>query len=366
MNELPYQIALTLLPQIGDVQARILLQQLGSASAIFREKKALLEKIEGIGAVRAASIKNFRDFSPAEKEAAFIQKFRIQPLFFTDENYPRRLRHCYDAPVLLYYKGSADLNAARIAAVVGTRTATEYGRQSTEALVKELAAEDVLIVSGLALGIDAAAHRAALQGGAPTVGVVGHGLDQVYPAAHKALAREMIAAGGGMLTEFTSGTKPDRHHFPLRNRIVAALADVTVVMETTVKGGSMITAKLADAYNRDVFALPGRTTDSKSSGCNFLIQHNKAMLLSHAEELLRVMGWKKEKAVPKKQRALFIELSGEEKILMKLLENGEALPIDLLNAGSGLSSSTAAAALLSLELHGLVKSLPGKLYQLVG
>ena len=365
MSELPYQIALTLLPQIGDVQARLLLQHLGSASAIFREKKSHLEKIEGIGAVRAASIKSFRDFSLAESEAAFVEKFRIEPLFFTDSNYPARLLHCYDAPVLLYYKGSANLNASRIAAIVGTRTATSYGRQSTEQLVEALAAEEVIIVSGLALGIDAAAHRAALQWGAPTVGVVGHGLDQVYPYTHKALARDMIAKGGGLLTEFTSGTKPDRHHFPLRNRIVAALSDVTIVMETSIKGGSMITAKMADAYNRDVFALPGRTTDSKSSGCNYLIQHNKAMLLSDADALLQVMGWKKEQHQAKKQRALFPELTADEQKLMALLQEGNPVPIDELNLRSGLSASSVAAALLNLELQGIVKTMPGKQYGLV-
>ena len=278
-----------------------------------------LEKIEGIGTVRARAIKAFRDFDVAEKEIAFIEKHNITPLFLTDAAYPQRLLHCYDAPTLLFYKGTADLNASKIVSIVGTRTNTDYGKTITEKLVQDLAEQNVLIVSGLAYGIDAFAHKAALKAQLPTVGVVGHGLDKVYPYAHTGLAKEMLQ-NGGLLTEFFSGTKPDKHNFPLRNRVVAGLADATVVVETLVNGGSMITAKLADAYNRDVFAVPGRTIDAKSAGCNYLIQHNKAILLTSAKELLEVMGWgetKKEK--PKTQRSLFIEMTEEEKKIVALL-----------------------------------------------
>ena len=366
MDELVYQLALTLVPNIGDVQARLLIQHLGTAEAIFKERTETLEKIEGIGTVRARSIRDFSDFATAETELGFINKFGIKILFLTGRDYPKRLLNCYDAPPLLFYKGTADLNASKVVAIVGTRSHTEYGRQVTEKLIKDLAAQQILIVSGLAFGIDALAHKAALKNELPTVGVVGHGLDTVYPYDHHALAKDMIKNGGGILTEFFSGTKPDKHHFPLRNRIVAGISDATVVVETKIEGGSMITAKLADGYNRDVFAVPGRTTDKVSSGCNHLIKYNKAMLLTDADELLEVMGWKERKREKNKlQKEMFIELSAEEQQIVQILQEKETVHIDEIYLQSGMSSSTVAAAILNLELHNIVNSLPGKLYKLI-
>jgi len=224
----------------------------------------------------------------------------------------------------------------------------------------------MIIISGLAHGIDAIAHKAAVKNGLPTVGVVGHGLDKVYPSENTGLAKEMIKDGGGMLSEFFSGTKPDKHNFPLRNRIVAGLSDATVVVETNIKGGSMITAKLADAYNRDVFAVPGRSIDKASSGCNHLIKYNKAILLTDADELLEVLGWKeKKKEKVKQQKELFIELSVEEKQIIQLLQEKEMVHIDQINLQSGLTSSAAAAAILNLELQNVIASLPGKMYKLL-
>lgn len=287
-------------------------------------------------------------------------------MFLTDSDYPRRLLNCYDSPTLLFYKGTADLNASKVLAIVGTRSNTEYGKQFTEKLIKDLSEQEILIISGLAHGIDALAHKAALKNGLATVGVVGHGLDKVYPLENTGLAKDIVKEGGGILTEFFSGTKPDKHNFPLRNRIVAGLSDATVVVETNIKGGSMITAKLADAYNRDVFAVPGRTTDKASSGCNHLVKYNKAILLTDADELLDVLGWaerKKEKA--RQQKELFIELSAEEKQIVQLLQEKEMVHIDEINLRSGLSSSAAAAAILNLELQNVVASLPGKMYKLL-
>ena len=364
-NELLYQLALTLVPHIGDVQARLLLQHFGDASSIFKAKQVDLEKIEGIGTVRAKSIKGFNDFHLAELELKFIEKYKIKPLFLTDNEYPQRLLNCYDSPTLLFYKGSADLNASKVVGIVGTRNYTDYGRQFTEDLVKDLSDQQILIVSGLALGIDAFAHKAALKNGLPTVGVVGHGLDKIYPSVNTHLAKDMVKQEGGLLSEFFSGTKPDKHNFPLRNRIVAGLCDATVVVETNTKGGSMITAKLADAYNLDVFAVPGRPTDSKSSGCNYLIKNNKAILLTDAGELLEVMGWKEKKQKPKKQKELFIELSADEKQIVQLLQQKEQVHIDEINLSSGLSSSATAAAILNLELQGVLASMPGKMYKLL-
>lgn len=365
-SELFYQLALTLVPNIGDVQAKILVNHFGDASSIFKAKKIALEKIEGIGEVRANSIKKFDDFLLAEAELKFVEKYNIQTLFLTDNNYPKRLLNCYDSPTLLFYKGVADLNASKIIAIVGTRSNTEYGKQFTEKLVKDLSEQDILIVSGLAHGIDTIAHKSALKNHLKTVGVVGHGLDKIYPSENTNLAKDMLKQDGGILSEFFSGTKPDKHNFPLRNRIVAGLSDATVVVETNIKGGSMITAKLADAYNRDVFAVPGRTNDKASSGCNHLIKYNKAILLTDADELLDVLGWteKKEKKT-KKQKELFIELSPEEKIIVQLLQQKETVHIDEINLQSGLSSSVAAAAILNLELQNVVASLPGKMYRLL-
>lgn len=364
-SEIFYQLALTLVPNIGDVQAKILVQEFGDAASVFKAKKAALEKLDGVGEIRAHSVKHFNDFHLAEAELKFIDKYKIRTLFLTDEAYPKRLLNCYDSPTLLFYKGTADLNASRVIAVVGTRSNTDYGKTFTEKLINDLAAENVVIVSGLAFGIDAVAHKAAIRNGLPTVGVVGHGLSKIYPSQHTEMAKEMITAGGGLLSEFFHDTKPDKHNFPLRNRIVAGLSDATIIVESSVKGGSMITAKLADGYNRDVFAVPGRTTDRASAGCNHLIKYNKAVLLTDAAELLDVLGWKEKSAKPKKQRELFIELSAEERTVLTLLQQREALHIDEINSGSGLSSSAVAAAILNLELQGVVQSMPGKLYKVI-
>ena len=222
-----------------------------------------------------------------------------------------------------------------------------------------------MIVSGLAYGIDAIAHKAAVKNGLPTIGVVGHGLSKIYPSQHADLAKEMITEGGGVFSEFFHEVKPDKHNFPLRNRIVAGMSDATIIVESTIKGGSMITAKLADGYNRDVFAVPGRTTDKVSTGCNHLIKYNKAILLTDAAELMEVMGWKEKNVKAKRQRELFIELTPDEKNILQLLQEKEALHIDEINAASGLSSSAVAAAILNLELQGIVQGQPGKMYKLL-
>lgn len=355
------------MPHIGCVQAKLLIQQFGTAEAIFKAKLHELESLEGIGMVRARSIKKFCDFSKAETEIKFIEKYNIKPLFLTDKNYPQRLLNCYDSPTLLFYKGDADLNTSKIVAIVGTRNHTEYGKQITEKFIKELSGQSVLVISGMALGIDALAHKAAVKNHLPTVGVLAHGLDQIYPSQHTHLAKEMLKHGGGLLTEFRSNTQPDKYNFPTRNRIVAGMSDATLVIETGSKGGSMITAELANGYNKDVFAIPGKITDSKSAGCNFLIKTNKALLLTEMQELLDWMGWNEthRKPVVKKPPELFIELSKEEKIIVDILKEKETVHIDEINLRSGLSSSSVAAAILNLELQAIVSSQPGKMYRLV-
>ena len=365
-TDLIFQLALTLVPNIGPVQAKILLQHLEPA-AIFKAKRSFLEKIEGIGSVRAASLVSFKDFSRAEQEIRFLQKFDIHSLFITDEKYPGRLLNCYDAPILLFYKGTADLNNPRIISVIGTRGNTEYGKHITEKIIRELSSHRVLVLSGLAFGIDALAHKAAIKNQLPTVGVLAHGLDQVYPPEHSSLARDMVKNNGGLLTEFRSFSKPDKHNFPSRNRIVAGMSDAVIVIETGIKGGSMITADLANGYNKDVFAVPGKITDHKSMGCNELIRSNKAALFTTTASLLEALGWNDEKKQVQKriQRELFIELSKEEKIIIEILKQKDAVHIDEINLKAGLSNSLVAGSLLNLEMQGVVKSRPGKVYNLL-
>lgn len=363
-KELLYQIALTLIPNIGDVNAKVLISHFGSAEAVFNTSEKVLDEIEGIGAIRTNSIKNFKDFSRAEEEIEFIKKYKITPLFLTDKNYPQRLLNCYDSPPLLYYKGNADLNSSRIIAIVGTRNHNDYGKNITEKLVEDLANEEVLIVSGLAFGIDSIAHKASVKNNVPTVGVLAHGLDRVYPPQNTSLAKQMISCGG-LLTEFKSNTPPDKQNFPARNRIVAGISDAVIVVESGIKGGSLITAELANGYNKDVFAFPGRAHDSKSTGCNYLIKNNKAMLITSADDVLENMSWKENKKKPaKKQRELFIEFSAEEKVVVDILQTLEQIHIDELYFKSKLSSSAVAQALLMLEMQGIIASLPGKIYKM--
>ena len=364
-NDILYQIALTLVPNVGDVHAKALVSLYGDAQSIFKAKRKELETIEGIGTIRAKSIKSFIDFTSIEEEIKFIEKYKIAPLFITDKNYPQRLLNCYDSPALLYYRGNADLNTSKIISIVGTRNNSEYGKSVTEKIIEELAEQNIIVVSGLAFGIDTIAHRAALKNNLHTVGVLAHGLDRIYPTQNKTLAKQMIDQGG-LLTDFISNTNPDRQNFPKRNRIVAGMCDAIIIIESSKKGGSLITAELANGYNKDVFAIPGKTTDSKSEGCNYLIKQNKASLITAAADVVELMNWAPNgKCQKKKQRELFIELTADEKIITDILQQRESIQIDELYFKSGLSSSAVAQALLMLEMQNVVVSLPGKVYKLL-
>src|SRR5918993_1607615 len=364
-NDLLYQIALTLVPNIGDVHAKLLINIYGDAESVFKAKRKDLEYIEGIGTVRANSIKAFQEFHQCEAELNFIKQYGISPIFISDTAYPQRLLNCYDCPSLLYYRGNANLNTAKIISIVGTRNHSDYGRNSCEKFLDDLKGENILIVSGMAYGIDTIAHKGALKNSLETLGVLAHGLDMMYPSQNKSLAKQMLEQGG-LLTEFRSRSKPDKQNFPKRNRIVAGISDAIVVIESGKKGGSLITAELGNGYNKDVFALPGRTIDSKSEGCNYLIRQNKASLITSAQDLLQLMNWSNSKRpAHKKQRELFIELTPAEKLMTDMLQIDERLPIDVLYLKSGLNSSAVAAALLSLEMQGVLTCLPGKIYKLL-
>lgn len=362
--DLLYQISLTQVNGIGPVQSRLLIEQFNSAEAIFKAKKKDLSDIEGIGEIKANQIKSFTDFITAEDEIKFIEKHHIQPLFITDKQYPQKLLNCYDAPVLMYYKGDADLNNQKSLSIIGTRSNTDYGKRITEELIENLKEYQVTIYSGLAFGIDAIAHKAALKNDLATVGVLAHGLQSIYPHQHKTLAKDMLLQGG-LLTEFTKDTKADKHNFPRRNRIVAGISDATIVIETDVKGGSMITAELAFNYNKDLFAIPGRISDAKSSGCLQLIHQNKAILLSNVQQLIENLGWSQKQFKKQNQRNLFVDLSKDEQTIVEILKLKEQVSIDEIFLQSKLNSSSIAAALLNLELQNIVSSLPGKMYQLL-
>jgi len=363
-----HKIALSLIPGIGPVLARNLVSYCGSVEEIFRKKKGQLERIPGIGEERAAMITSADVFDRAERELDFIRKHSIVPLFYLDPEYPRRLRNCDDSPVLMYYKGTADLNVPRMIAIVGTRRITEYGKEMTDQLIQELEKHRVTIVSGLAYGIDIQAHRAALKNNIPTIGVTAHGLDRIYPPAHRPAAEKMIRHGG-ILTEYPSRTIPDRENFPARNRIVAGMCDATIVIESARQGGALITADLANGYNRDVFALPGRVTDSYSQGCHELIRENKAMLISSGADVATAMNWDVETENSEKkiqaQIVLFNELKPEEKLLAEILQKNGQTDIDTLSLMARLPVSFVSSLLLNMEFSGMVKMVPGKLFSLI-
>jgi len=348
---------------VGDVNGKKLISYCGSPEAVFREKKKALMKIPGIGEATVSSILSQKVLERAEKEIAFIEKYKIKSLYYTDKEYPSRLKHCDDSPILLYYKGNADLNAERIVGIVGTRRATDYGKESCEKIIEGLAELDVLIVSGLAYGIDTCSHKSALDNNLKTVGVVAHGLDRIYPSDNKTLAKKMHR-NGGIITEFLSETNPDRENFPQRNRIIAGMVDALVVVESAKRGGALITADIANSYNRDVFAVPGDINKKFSEGCNLFIKTNRAALIQSADDIKYVMRWETETKKPAKQRKLFVELSDEEQIIVDLLKETDQAGIDHIVADSGLTPSKVASALLNLEFEGIVRSLPGKIYKM--
>jgi DNA processing protein len=363
-NDLVHHIALTMVPHIGDIHARELIGYFGNAENIFKARKSDLDKLPGIGEVRARSIKEFKGFKRAEEEIRFIEKYKIEVLILGAPGYPKRLLNCYDAPLVLYFRGNADLNAEKVVSIIGTRNNTDYGKESAKKIIEDLVPYKVLIVSGLAYGVDSIAHKLALKQDLPTVGVLAHGLDRIYPDENKTLAREMTM-NGGLLTDFMTNTKPDKQNFPKRNRIVAGISDATVVIETSLKGGSMITAELANSYNKDVFAIPGKISDTKSEGCNYLIRTNKAALVSSGKDIIDFMNWSQLPPKHQPQRELFVDLSPDEKVIVQILRQYGITHIDELYVKSGLRSSAVAAAILNLELQNVLTSLPGKLYKLL-
>lgn len=344
--------------------AKKLIAYCGGVEAVFKEKRSALEKIPSIGSVVANAVVSQKVLGTAESELKMLDKLNIRPLFYLDEDYPKRLTHCEDGPIMLYARGNMNLNTERIISVVGSRKATDHGKAFTQKLISDLSASKITIVSGLAYGIDIAAHRAACSHGMQTIAGLAHGLDKVYPSQHKSTALEM-EKNGGLISDFITGTNPDRENFPKRNRIVAGVADATVVIEAAQKGGALITAGIANSYNRDVFAVPGRPTDKYSEGCNNLINRNRAALISNAQDLLELMGWTEENQVSKAptQTALLMDLTDDQQVIVDILKDGDIM-IDDISLRASMPMSKVASNLLELEFAGAVRNLPGKIYRL--
>jgi DNA processing protein len=359
-QDLHYQIALTLLYGIGPRKAGHLISKLGGIEPIFKEKLTTLHKESGFNKEILKKMNRTEALLEAEKQVAYIVKHKINTHFYLNSNYPRRLKQCYDAPILLYSQGNFDPNPQKTVAVVGTRNATEYGKTICEELISSFQHQNIQVISGMAYGIDICAHSQSVRHGISTIGVLGHGLDRIYPSTHKRIAEQMTEHGG-LLTEFLPGTLPDRENFPMRNRIVAGMTDATIVIESKVTGGSLITAELAIDYNKDVFAYPGNVGQQYSAGCNKLLQQNKAQLIQSGNDFLKHMCWDEQSTNKISQPKLFVELEDEERILIDVMASAPQ-HIDVLSTMLKQPVSKMSVLLLQMELKGLIKSLPGNKY----
>lgn len=371
-QEILYTMALTRVPNINLQNLHILLDELGSATAVFEHRKDVLDILPQANKKLLDALALMEIQIPrAEEELNFTQENHIQCLCLKDDAYPIRMRECPDAPLLVYYKGSANLNARHVLAIVGTRQITEYGKDLCMHFVRDLSqmCPDALIISGLAYGVDIHAQRAALDNGLNTVGVVAHGLDQIYPRAHQETARKMLGQGG-LLTEFMSRTNPDKKNFVQRNRIVAGISDCAIIVESALKGGSLITAEIADSYHRDVFAFPGRVNDNCSKGCNELIRSNRAQLISNAEDFIQSMGWesevkRKEQLGKGIQQQIFLDLSEDEQKIVNCLQKVDNKQINIISVETGISIGLLSSLLFNLEMKGVVKMMNGGMYRLL-
>jgi DNA processing protein len=357
-------LALHFIPGVGDYVIRQLISYCGSAERVFKTPKGKLLKIPGVGEVTAEAILNHQAFALAEKEITKAEKENVRILFYLDNEYPSRLRNAEDAPSLLYCKGTVNFENPKAIAIVGTRQATAYGKECVQTLIEQLVPHDPLIISGLAYGIDIQAHKQSVKHSLQTIGVMGSGIDVIYPAAHKETAR-LMQSHGGLVTENIFGAKPDAFNFPARNRIIAGLCDALIVVEAAEKGGALITADIANSYSKDVFAFPGNVDETHSQGCNNLIKSNKAHLLTSVKDLEYIMNWEASVA-PQKKKAFALEgFEDSEQTVLKSLIEKSPCTIDELSWRTGQSVSQLASVLLTLEFKGVVKAMPGKQYALL-
>ncbi len=364
MKKEVFQIALTLLPKVGPVTARNLVSYCGSPEGVFEARKKDLVRIPRIGPILSETIQGGAVLAEAEKELQKLEEQGIQFAFYLDEKYPSRLKPFDDSPVCLFYKGEIELNPARTLGIVGTRNPTIYGIQQCENLVRDLSGSGVTICSGLAFGIDSVAHRSAVQAGVPTWGILANGLGSIYPKAHTRLAHRMLDKGG-LMSEHPADMRPEKEFFPMRNRIIAALSDALVVVESGKTGGSLITAEFANRYGREVFAVPGRVQDDRSAGCHLLIKNHKAYLMESAEDILKQLGWDDESGPKSRQPDLLGPIEEQGKKIINLLRESGPKGVDEIAWASALSISETVSQLLDLECNGWVRTLPGNQYMVV-
>ena len=363
-QDLLHLLALQQVEGVGDIIAKKLINHCGSAQAVFEAKPSQLAAIDGVGSILLQNLKNKTVFHKAEKELQFILSNQINIACFQEENYPERLKHCIDGPVLLFTSGNIDLTNKKIISIVGTRQITSYGMEVCRKLIEDLASLDPVIVSGFAYGVDIFAHQLAIEHDLQTIGVVAHGLNQIYPKNHKKYVAK-VEENGGFMTEFWSSTNPEKENFVRRNRIVAGISEATIVIESAERGGSLITANIANDYNRDVFAVPGRTTDKYSQGCNTLIKTQKANVLTSAADLIYILNWDIESKSKPIQKQLFVTLEPDEQIVYDyLLKNGKEL-MDIIALKCEFPIYKISGMLLNMELKGVIRPLPGKLFEAI-
>ena len=363
-EELFYLLALQKVEGVGDIVAKKLISHCGNAEEVFKSKVSNLKTIDGIGNVTLRNLKDKSVFEKAEDELRFITQNQINCTCFTDGDYPEKLKHCVDGPILLFTSGKINLSKRRIISIVGTRQITSHGSEFCRNLIANLAPLDPVIVSGFAYGVDIVAHQAALENNLQTVGIVAHGLNQIYPKIHKKYVSK-VEQNGGFMTEFWSSSNPERENFVKRNRIVAGISEATIVIESADKGGSLITANMANDYNRDVFAVPGRTTDKFSQGCNKLIKIQKANLLTGAEDLIYMLNWNLETKAKPVQKQLFVSLSADEQKIYDYLQKSGKEMLDIIALQCDFPIWKMSSMLLDMELKGVIRPLPGKLFEAI-
>ena len=363
-QELFYLLALQAVDGVGDIIAKKLLMHFGSAEAVFKAKTTQLAAIEGIGTILLKNLKDQSVFAKAERELQFIASRQLTVTSYQDTKYPERLKHCFDSPLVLFSSGNIDLQNQKTISIVGTRQITSYGLEFCRKFMEELAPMNPVIVSGFAYGVDIAVHQLAMENNLQTIGVVAHGLNQIYPKSHKKYVAKM-EENGGFMTEFWSSSNPDKENFVRRNRIVAGMTEATIVIESAERGGSLITANLANDYNRDVFAVPGRVSDKYSQGCNTLIKTQKANVLTSASDLIYMLNWDIEKEVKSVQKQLFVALDDDEqKIYDYLLQSGKEV-LDIIALHCEFPVYKISGILLNMELKGVIRPLPGKLFEAI-
>ena len=364
-DELIAVLRLQNIPNIGDVSAKKLIAHCGSPSAIFNDKSQNLLKIDGIGTFTIKGLYDTEHFEAAEKELQYIQDHDITYAYFTDNEYPRYLKHCIDGPLILFKKGNIDIEERKIISIVGTRNITSYGTAFCEKLIEDLSPLDPIIVSGFAYGVDICAQKTAIKHGLQTIGCLAHGLNQIYPKTHSKFVPD-VEKNGGFFTEFWSSSNPDRENFLKRNRIIAGMSEATIVVESAEKGGSLVTADIANSYNREVFAVPGRAQDKYSSGCNNLIKQQKANMITSAADLIYLLNWELEQKETKPiQKQLFIELDEDEKAIYSYLQKEGKQLLDSIALDCKLPIFKVSATLLNMEMKGVIRPLPGKLFEVI-